>query len=132
MTPSATCPPVVNAAPADLIKQAAEWLEHAKHPVILAGRVSRDVTAWKQRVALAEAIGARVTTSLKVGAAFPTDHPLHVDAPQNFTKDELTPLLKRGRRHPQPRLGRSRRHLEDARRSAFGQGDPGLARSPAA
>ncbi len=87
-------PPVVNAAPADLIKQAAEWLKHAKHPVILAGRVSRDVTAWKQRVALAEAIGARVTTSLKVGAAFPTDHPLHVDAPMNFTKDELTPLLK--------------------------------------
>src|SRR5580692_9671255 len=87
-------PPVVNAAPADLIKQAAEWLKHARHPVILAGRVSRDVTAWKQRVALAEAIGARVTTSLKVGAAFPTDHPLHVDAPMNFTKDELTPLLK--------------------------------------
>ena len=35
-----------------------------------------------------------MTTSLKVGAAFPTDHPLHVDAPQHFTKDELTPLLK--------------------------------------
>src|ERR1700729_1038075 len=87
-------PQVVNAAPADLIKQAAEWLKHARHPVILAGRVSRDVTAWKQRVALAEAIGARVTTSLKVGAAFPTDHPLHVDPPMNFTKDELTPLLK--------------------------------------
>jgi thiamine pyrophosphate-dependent acetolactate synthase large subunit-like protein len=87
-------PPVVNAAPADLISQAAEWLARAKHPVILAGRVSRDVTAWKQRVALAEAIGARVTTSLKVGAAFPTDHPLHVDAPMNFTKDELTPVLK--------------------------------------
>ena len=32
--------------------------------------------------------------SLKVGAAFPTDHPLHVDAPQAFTKDELTPLLR--------------------------------------
>jgi thiamine pyrophosphate-dependent acetolactate synthase large subunit-like protein len=87
-------PAVVNAAPADLISQAAEWLARAKHPVILAGRVSRDVTAWRQRVALAEAIGARVTTSLKVGAAFPTDHPLHVDAPMNFTQDELTPVLK--------------------------------------
>jgi thiamine pyrophosphate-dependent acetolactate synthase large subunit-like protein len=87
-------PAVINAAPADLISQAAEWLARAKHPVILAGRVSRDVTAWRQRVALAEALGARVTTSLKVGAAFPTDHPLHVDAPMNFTTDELTPVLR--------------------------------------
>jgi thiamine pyrophosphate-dependent acetolactate synthase large subunit-like protein len=87
-------PAVINAAPADLISQAAEWLARAKHPVILAGRVSRDVTAWRQRVALAEALGARVTTSLKVGAAFPTDHPLHVDAPMNFTQDELTPVLR--------------------------------------
>jgi thiamine pyrophosphate-dependent acetolactate synthase large subunit-like protein len=87
-------PPVVNAPPADAIRQAAEWLKAAKRPLILAGRVSRDETAWKQRVALAEAIGARVCTNLKVGAAFPTDHPLHVDAPMVFTKDELTPLLK--------------------------------------
>jgi thiamine pyrophosphate-dependent acetolactate synthase large subunit-like protein len=87
-------PPVTNAAPADAIRQAVEWLKGAKHPLILAGRVSRDETAWKQRVALAEAIGARVCTNLKVGAAFPTDHPLHVDAPMVFTKDELTPLLK--------------------------------------
>src|SRR5258707_991361 len=87
-------PPVVSAAPADHIKQAAEWLKGARHPVILAGRVSRDVTAWKHRVALAEAIGAYVCTTPKVGAAFPTDHPMHLDAPQPFTKDELTPHLR--------------------------------------
>jgi thiamine pyrophosphate-dependent acetolactate synthase large subunit-like protein len=87
-------PAVTNAPAVDAIRQAAEWLKAAKHPLILAGRVSRDETAWKQRIALAEAIGARVTTNLKVGAAFPTDHPLHVDAPMVFTKDELTPLLK--------------------------------------
>ncbi len=87
-------PPVVSAAPPDHVKQAAEWLKGAKHPVILAGRVSRDVTAWKQRVALAEAIGAYVCTTPKVGAAFPTDHPMHLDAPQPFTKDELTPHLR--------------------------------------
>src|SRR5712671_1362163 len=87
-------PPVVSAAPADHIKQAAEWLKGAKHPVILAGRVSRDVAAWKHRVALAEAIGAYVCTTPKVGAAFPTDHPMHLDAPQPFTKDELTPHLR--------------------------------------
>src|SRR5262249_14622541 len=34
-------PPVVSAPPADHIKQAAEWLQGARHPVILAGRVSR-------------------------------------------------------------------------------------------
>ena len=56
-------------------------LQGAERPMILAGRVSRDPRRWQQRVALAEAIGARVH-SLKVGAAFPTDHPLHVDAPQ--------------------------------------------------
>src|SRR5258706_435033 len=87
-------PPVVSAAPAEHIKQAAEWLKGAKHPVILAGRVSRDMTAWKHRVALAEAIGAYVCTTPKVGAAFPTDHPMHLDAPQPFTKDELTPHLR--------------------------------------
>jgi thiamine pyrophosphate-dependent acetolactate synthase large subunit-like protein len=87
-------PPVVSAAPAEQIRQAAEWLKGAKHPVILAGRVSRDVTAWKRRVTLAEAIGAYVCTSLKVGAAFPTDHPMHLYAPEPFTKDELTPHLR--------------------------------------
>jgi thiamine pyrophosphate-dependent acetolactate synthase large subunit-like protein len=87
-------PPVVSAAPAEQIRQAAEWLKAAKHPVILAGRASRDVTAWKRRVALAEAIGAHVCTSLKVAAAFPTDHPMHFTAPEPFTKDELTPHLR--------------------------------------
>jgi thiamine pyrophosphate-dependent acetolactate synthase large subunit-like protein len=87
-------PTVTTAPPADVIKEAAAWLKAAKHPVILAGRVSRSPVAWKDRIALAEVIGARVCTSLKVGAAFPTDHPLHVDAPQAFTKDELGPLLR--------------------------------------
>ncbi len=87
-------PPVVSAAPAEQIRQAAEWLTGAKHPLILAGRVSRDVTAWKRRVALADAIGAYVCTSQKVAAAFPTDHPMHIHAPEPFTKDELTPHLR--------------------------------------
>jgi len=92
--PDRYMPPVASGAPADLVKQAAAWLKGAKHPVILAGRLSRDVAAWNNRVALAEAIGAHVCTTPKTGAAFPTDHPFHVDAPQSFTKDELTPHLK--------------------------------------
>jgi thiamine pyrophosphate-dependent acetolactate synthase large subunit-like protein len=87
-------PTVVSAAPAEQIRQAVEWLTGAKHPVILAGRVSRDVTAWQRRVTLADATGAFVCTTPKVGAAFPTDHPKHIDAPQPFTPDELTPHLK--------------------------------------
>ncbi|MEO8753080.1 MAG: thiamine pyrophosphate-dependent enzyme, partial [Casimicrobiaceae bacterium] len=53
----------------------------AARPLILMGRVSRDAAAWDARVALAEALAAQVVTDLKVGAAFPTSHPLHVDAP---------------------------------------------------
>jgi thiamine pyrophosphate-dependent acetolactate synthase large subunit-like protein len=74
-------PPVASAAAADVIKTAAELLRHAKHPVILAGRVSRDLDAWSARVALAERLSARVVTDLKIGAAFPTDHHLHAGAP---------------------------------------------------
>jgi thiamine pyrophosphate-dependent acetolactate synthase large subunit-like protein len=87
-------PPVAQAPSADQIGQAAAWLKGAKRTVILAGRVSRDVAAWNERVALADAIGAYVCTSAKVGAAFPTDHPMHLHAPQSFTRDELTPHLK--------------------------------------
>ncbi len=74
-------PTVRNAPDADAIKAAADLLRDAKNPVILAGRVSRDVEAWKTRIALAEWLGARVLTDLKVAAAFPTDHPLHAGSP---------------------------------------------------
>ena len=45
------------------------------------GRTSRDPEAWQRRIQLAEAIGARVMTDRKAGAAFPTDHPLHAAGP---------------------------------------------------
>jgi thiamine pyrophosphate-dependent acetolactate synthase large subunit-like protein len=60
-----------------IVRQAAELLAGARRPLILAGRGSRDPQAWQRRVALAEAIGARVMTDRKSGATFPTDHPLH-------------------------------------------------------
>jgi len=74
-------PAVESAAPAEFIKQASDLLRNAKSPVILAGRVSRNLDAWKARVALAERLNARVVTDLKIGASFPTDHPLHAGAP---------------------------------------------------
>jgi thiamine pyrophosphate-dependent acetolactate synthase large subunit-like protein len=74
-------PEVESAAPADVIDKAADLLRRAKYPVMLAGRVSRDLDSWNARVALAERLSARVVTDMKIGAAFPTDHPLHAGCP---------------------------------------------------
>src|SRR5664279_3408015 len=78
-------PKVASAADAGAVKAAANLLRGAKHPVILAGRVSRDLDAWNSRIVLAERLGARVVTDLKIAAAFPTDHPLHASAPAGTT-----------------------------------------------
>src|SRR4051794_8401927 len=80
-------PPVTSAPDAEGIKQAVALLRAAKSPVMLIGRTSRSENAWNARVRLAEAIGARVITDLKVGASFPTDHPLHLGAPSVLTPD---------------------------------------------
>lgn len=64
-----------------LLRQAAALLARAERPVILMGRASRDPQDWRRRIELAEAVGARVMTDRKAGAAFPTDHPLHAAGP---------------------------------------------------
>src|SRR5450631_4264896 len=73
-------PAALHAPPAEAVREAAAILREAKRPMFLIGRVSRDSDAWDARVALAEALDATVLTDLKVGAAFPTDHPLHASA----------------------------------------------------
>src|SRR6202140_23554 len=75
-------PAIETAAPAEQVRQAAAMLKGAKQVLILAGRASRSEEAWNARVALAEALNARVVTDLKIGANFPTDHPLYVGAPR--------------------------------------------------
>jgi thiamine pyrophosphate-dependent acetolactate synthase large subunit-like protein len=80
-------PEVVTSVPASLITLAVAQLRAAQRPVIVIGRASRDPEGWKARVALAEALGARVITDLKVGASFPTDHPLHLGAPSVLVPD---------------------------------------------
>jgi thiamine pyrophosphate-dependent acetolactate synthase large subunit-like protein len=75
------------------VEAAAKLLSSAKHPVILAGRVSRSEGAWKDRVALAEKVQARVFTDIKLGAAFPTDHPLHAAPPATFLSPDAAKLL---------------------------------------
>jgi len=74
--------PATRLAPsADSVRSAAALLRDARRPLLLIGRVSRDPQAWAARVALAEALDARVVTDLKTGAAFPTEHPLHFAPP---------------------------------------------------
>ncbi len=84
--------PVLPAA--HLVDAAAKLLSGAKHPVILAGRASRGESGWKERVALAEKLQARVFTDIKLGAAFPTDHPLHAAPPATFLSPDTAKLLR--------------------------------------
>jgi thiamine pyrophosphate-dependent acetolactate synthase large subunit-like protein len=83
------------ARPADeLVARAAALLSKARRPVILAGRVSRDTEGWKQRVQLAELLNAEVLTDLKIGAAFPTAHPLHAAPSGHFLNAASREVLR--------------------------------------
>ncbi len=81
-------PAMTSAAQAAGVAEAVALLRGAARPLILIGRVSRDPIAWSRRVALAEALGAGVVTDLKLGAAFPTEHRLHVAPPGTFAGPE--------------------------------------------
>ncbi|HZJ64038.1 MAG TPA: thiamine pyrophosphate-dependent enzyme [Kofleriaceae bacterium] len=87
-------PQVAASPPAGVVSRAAALLTAAKRPLILAGRVSRDLDAWNRRVQLAEALGARVATDLKLGAAFPTAHPLHVAARTTLATDHVPAAIR--------------------------------------
>lgn len=78
----------------EVMAQMAALLNGARRPAILIGRVTRSEAHWQQRVALAERLLAQVFTDLKVGAAFPTDHPLHRHAPSIFFSPETAHALK--------------------------------------
>ena len=69
--------PAPAAADSAAVKDAAGLLQSAERPLILAGRVGRSEAAWRQRIALAEALGAVVLTDPKAGAGFPSRHELH-------------------------------------------------------
>lgn len=86
-------PPASYPAPY-LVDQAAQWLSTAKRPLILMGRVSRSEDDWAQRLRLAETLDAEVLTDLKLGAAFPTRHPLHAAAPGFFLSPAASAAIK--------------------------------------
>lgn len=79
---------------AETLREIADMLLAAERPIILSGRVSRDERAWQQRVALAEAVGARVLSDLRTGASFPTEHPLHGPAPRSHYTAEGAELVR--------------------------------------
>ena len=78
----------------DVLEVVHTMLSNAKRPIILAGRVSRSLDAWKHRVELAEAYGATVLSSANSAPAFPVDHPLHSLPPVgDKPSDEESKLL---------------------------------------
>ena len=87
-------PPPAQPAEAQ-VRRAAELLSNARRPVILAGRVNRDTTAWQQRVQLAELLNAQVLTDMKIGSAFPTAHPLHAAPSGHFLNPTSREVLRR-------------------------------------
>ena len=92
--PARMMPEVATGAPSDALKKAADMLKAAKNVVIMIGRVTRDLDAWNERVALAEALGAKVATSMHCGAGFPTDHSLHIEPPTTFNGPGLNKAIE--------------------------------------
>jgi thiamine pyrophosphate-dependent acetolactate synthase large subunit-like protein len=92
--PARLMPQVATGAPQEVIQQTADLLLGAKQIIMLVGRVTRDLDAWNRRVALAEALGARVVTGLHSGAGFPTDHPLHAEPPTTFHGPDLVKAMR--------------------------------------
>ena len=91
LDPARLMPRVTTAAPS--VPETLALLRAAKRPLIMAGRVSRSEPAWQARIALAEHLDARVVTDLKVGAAFPTDHPLHAGSPAVFASGDAAQAI---------------------------------------
>jgi thiamine pyrophosphate-dependent acetolactate synthase large subunit-like protein len=86
-----TAPQRASASP-ESIQAAAALLEQAKRVVVFTGRNNRTVEAWNRRVELIERLQALVVTDSRVGATFPTAHPLHISAGAKLSADELKAL----------------------------------------
>ena len=88
-------PPTVPWPAGPSFEHAVGLLARAESPVLLIGRVGRSEAAWKERIALAERLGAAVICDLKVGAGFPTDHPLIAAPPATFLSDHAGSVMRR-------------------------------------
>jgi thiamine pyrophosphate-dependent acetolactate synthase large subunit-like protein len=88
-------PPELGQPSVESISRAAEWLKSAKNPLLMIGRVSPNTTDWDARVQLAERLGAKVITTLRTGATFPTTHPLHGGPADLFISGNDRELLRK-------------------------------------
>ena len=109
--------PEVASAPSRRGRQAkaAELLRNAKHPVILAGRVSRDLDGLERTRRAGRA--AERHASSPISRSAPPSRPTSAArrrARRHRAGAGSGRSHPRGRRHPQPRLGRSRRQLQGA------------------
>jgi thiamine pyrophosphate-dependent acetolactate synthase large subunit-like protein len=86
--------PAPIAPPPDQVDVLAQKLLAAQRPLLLMGRFSRSEAGWKERVALAEALGAVVLTEMKNAAAFPTDHPLAGAPPMGQISPAANDLIR--------------------------------------
>ena len=75
------------------VREAAQLLEAARRPLVMIGRGSSAPAAFRQRVELAERIGAVVLTDIKTGASFPTRHPLHPFPPSLYVTGDAARLI---------------------------------------
>jgi thiamine pyrophosphate-dependent acetolactate synthase large subunit-like protein len=76
------------------VEKALALLQSSRRPLVLVGRVGRGPDDWDRRVSVAERLGACVITDLKVGAGFPSGHPLHPVAPATFLPDASGELIR--------------------------------------
>jgi len=87
-------PPPPPGPAAEQLEALVAELDRAQAPLLLVGRVGRDQDAWDARVRVAERLGARVLSDLKVGAAFPSAHPLCSAVPGTFLTASGACLLR--------------------------------------
>jgi len=103
------------------VARVVEALKHARHPVIVVGRVSRSERSWNERIQLVESTGAMVVTDLKTPSSFPTMHPAHVGVPGYF----LDEAAKAALRNADVIVSLDAIDLAGVLKQAFGNDDPG-------
>jgi thiamine pyrophosphate-dependent acetolactate synthase large subunit-like protein len=88
--------PVPPPAPrAEAVQSLVAMLEQAERPLFLVGRVSRQLSAWDERIELAERLGAAVLCDLRTGAGFPSGHWCNPAAPGIFLTEAGRELARR-------------------------------------
>ncbi len=79
--------------PMDTLVAIDHALRNAKHPLILAGRMSRSSADWQKRINLAERYGAIVLSSTNNAPSFPVNHAQHVLPPAGDKATEAETAL---------------------------------------